>query len=154
MTRIVAPALCLAATLAAAAPARAQGAPQPYPYPYPYPPPAAVLPAPGATDPMTIPKRPESNGLSYIEAGIVLLSVGGVNLLTAPLCASDLVRRDLKTPCAVTTLSVGLSAATVGLPLLVVGLNKRRRFQEWRERYDVGFGVSPGGAMVSWQARF
>jgi hypothetical protein len=140
-------ALALVAVGALSAPLRAQGVPPaPYPYPQAYYPYTYTAP-----QPTTPPKRPSSDGMRLITAGIILTSAGALDLATSPLCATDFVRQDLHTACFATTLVVGGVAFSVGLPMLLVGITKRRRFVEWQDKHDVSFAPRPGGAAITWR---
>jgi hypothetical protein len=78
---------------------------------------------------------PPSNGVGHIISGSILTGLGGLNLLTAPLCMVDTLFSDTDTQygCLYASLIVGGTLTAVGIPLLVIGVNKRQRYKKWLE---------------------
>ena len=79
-------------------------------------------------------ERP-STGLGLTIAGAVVLGIGALNLVTAPLC-KPLYEEDPDTQdvCLVSSLAVGGIGVAVGTPLLIVGLGQRSRYREWKQQ--------------------
>jgi hypothetical protein len=121
-------------------------------------PPAAVQPAQQQAPTVNEPKP--SSGTGLVIAGAVVGGVGVVNLATSPLCkVDDLIRdKDWQDTCLAAALIFGGVLVSVGVPLLIVGLNKRSTYLEWKERHPVaaGFGLAPApsGAALTYQYSF
>jgi hypothetical protein len=102
-------------------------------------------------------ERP-STGIGYLVTGGVLTGVGGLNLLTAPLCTTSLITSDLQSPCLIASLVVAGVGLAVGIPLIVVGANKRAEYNEWKKAHPVAAGLwvvpTAGGAAIGWHADF
>jgi hypothetical protein len=108
--------------------------------------------------------EPPSSGVGYIVAGSILVGVGALNLATAPICKVDDFIRDPETQdiCLYTSLIFGGTCLAVGIPLLVVGIGKRRAYKEWQAQHPVvsqlltgmKVAVGEGGKGVLWEVRF
>jgi hypothetical protein len=108
--------------------------------------------------------EPPSNGVGYIITGSIFVGLGGLNLLTAPLCKVDDVIPDPDTQdaCLYASLIVGGVFLAVGIPLLVVGVGKRAAYKRWLMQHPVasqlltGVKVAVGQETkgVSWEIRF
>jgi hypothetical protein len=98
-------------------------------------------------------ERPPS-GVPFLISGGIITGIGGVNLLTAPLCRTDLVDEPYQDECLISSLVVGGVFLAVGIPLLAVGGVQRSKYVEWRARHRgfVDFDVAPvvGGATLRW----
>ena len=110
-------------------------------------------------------ESPPSKGTGLIITGAILTGVGAVNLATLPLCGELYTEdsygedaEDLKNLCVYSTLIVGVGTLAVGVPLLVVGLNRRAEYRRWQEQHPAfaGMGVvaGPGGALLGWRTEF
>lgn len=66
--------------------------------------------------------RPPS-GTGLIVTGSIFTAIGGVNLLTAPICKTDLIAKDTQTVCLGASLGVGIGFVAIGIPMLLVGVN-------------------------------
>jgi hypothetical protein len=107
---------------------------------------------------------PPSTGVGHIVTGSIFVGVGALNLLTAPLCRVDDVIPDPETQdtCLYASLIVGGVFLAVGIPLLVIGIGKRRAYKRWLMRHPVasqlltGMKVAVGQETkgVSWELRF
>jgi hypothetical protein len=117
----------------------------------------------GYGQPVYIAEPPPSSGAGYIIAGSILLGVGVLNLITAPICTVDDVIGDPDTQdaCLYASLIVGGAFVAVGTPLLVVGIRKRRAYKEWRMRHPVmaaltqiRLRVGKRGSGLFWRVEF
>jgi hypothetical protein len=117
----------------------------------------------GYGQPVYIAEPPPSSGTGLIVAGSILLGIGVLNLITAPICTVDDVIRDPDTQdaCLYASLIVGGAFVAVGTPLLVVGIKKRRAYKEWRMRHPVmaaltqiRLRVGKRGSGLFWRAEF
>jgi hypothetical protein len=105
---------------------------------------------------MTGVDRPPSSGTGQIIAGWAVSAIGVLNLALIPVCYSSLVRTDTKDVCVGASVAVGVIALGVGIPLLIVGYNKRAANHEWKRRRGVAYHLSKfqfaahsgGGALV------
>jgi hypothetical protein len=102
-------------------------------------------------------ERP-STGIGLLVTGGIFTGIGGLNLLTAPLCTTNLVTSDLQSVCLTASLVVAGVGLAVGIPLMVIGANQRAEYNEWKKAHPVasGFWVVPtaGGAAIGWHADF
>jgi len=103
-------------------------------------------------------EEPPSSGLGPLVAGIALTALGVVNLGTSPLCFSSLIDSSISEGCFVASMVLGGVFLAVGIPLLVVGGVKRRRFKDWqRQRAWMpapGFGDSFQYGASGWLLAF
>lgn len=124
------------------------------------PPAPPAQPAQPAPSMQTVNEPKPSSGTGLIIAGSVVGGVGVLNLATSPLCKVDDLIRDkkLQDTCFAAALVFGGVLVSVGIPLLIVGLNKRSTYLEWKERHPVasGFGLAPApsGMAMTWRASF
>jgi hypothetical protein len=128
-----------------------------------------------------------SSGTGLIIAGSIITGIGGLNLLAIPLCyvifddssydeaveyvysqyEGDYVIREstvddtketARDICVIGSLAFGGVHVAVGLPLLIVGLNQRSDYNEWREKNPewAGFDLRIGkhNAIASWKTAF
>ena len=132
--------------------------------PAPAPPPPVVQslsPAPpppaGATAPeypSYLDTAPKSSGVGYLAAGGVFTGIGALNLLTAPICKTDLIpNHDTQDACLIASLVVGGTFLVIGVPLLIVGASKRSTFKQWKAANPIasgfGFTTASGGGMLT-----
>ncbi len=78
-----------------------------------------------------------SSGVGERVGGFIGLGLGVLNLATSPLCYTDIIDPELQDVCLGASLVVGGVGLAVGIPLLIVGYNKRADLLEWRERNGV-----------------
>lgn len=120
--------------------------------PAPEPPPPASAAAPEYPSDLDGP-RP-SSGVGYLAAGGVFTGIGALNLLTAPICKTDLIpNHDTQDACLIASLVVGGTFLVIGVPLLIVGGSKRSTFKQWKAAHPVatgfGFTTASGGGMLT-----
>ena len=144
-------AVVLAFSLSASSLAQADEPPAPAPMA----PPAAVqAPPPSPPPPMAMvqpepmamsQEAPPSSGVGYLVAGGIFTGIGAVNLLTAPICKTDLIPdHDTQNTCLIASLAIGGTFLAIGVPLLIVGGSKRSTYKHWKADHPVagGFGLS------------
>jgi hypothetical protein len=106
--------------------------------------------------------KPPSTGIGMIVTGSILTGLGAVNLITAPICKTsaipDPTSQDV---CLGTSLVLGGAFAAVGIPLLLVGVNRHNRYVEWKRQHqalsaltDLGVAPTRGGAALTWHTSF
>jgi hypothetical protein len=130
----------------------------------PAPPPRVVQslsPAPPSPSGATAPEYPSdtelarpSSGVGYLAAGGVFTGIGALNLLTAPICKTDLIPdHDTQDACLIASLVVGGTFFVIGVPLLIVGSSKRTTFKQWKAAHPIatgfGFTTASGGGMLT-----
>jgi hypothetical protein len=103
---------------------------------------------------------PPPSGLGLIITGSVFTGIGAVNLITSPICKSSIIDPSISDVCLGVSLGIGGTFVAIGIPMLVVGANRRSEYLEWRRRnaaaalLDVRLARVPGGAAATWQATF
>jgi hypothetical protein len=125
-----------------------------------------------------------SSGTGLIIAGSIVTGIGVLNLLAAPLCyvlidsddegddyvysiygddyeiesTVDDTKDTARDICVIGSLVFGGLHVVVGLPLLLVGLDKRSDYNEWREKNPelAGFDLQVGKhrAVANWKTAF
>lgn len=131
-----------AAALGAAQPVGAPAAPDPPGSSTLATPSPAELPPTDAADVGDNSGKP-SSGLGMIIPGWILAGTGAVGGLGTALCYSDSLRdpngepytRQVKDICAGIYATIGVVSLSIGIPLLVVGYDRRHKYQEWRRRH-------------------
>lgn len=116
---------------------------------------------PASAQPVQDLERP-SSGVGMLVGGGVLTGLGGLNLLTSPICLTDVIRdRDTQKACLGASLVLGGVLLAIGVPLLVVGSSRRRTYQEWKRQHgalaklaDLAVAPQPGGAALTWKLAF
>jgi hypothetical protein len=110
--------------------------------------------------------EPPSRGTGYIITGSIFTGVGLLNFATAPLCGPLTDDGDPETTsdddaadaCFYASLVVGGVGVGVGIPLLVVGLQKRADYRRWEERNPalsrLRVLAGPRGGVVGWYSEF
>ncbi len=157
-------AFALTLTLSAPGLARAEEPPPPPAAASPAPPPPPVALAPAAPAPLAVSSvetaetsesdTPPSRGVGLLVAGGIFTGIGALNLLTAPICKTDLVgNRATQDACFKVSLVLGGTFLAIGVPMLVVGGVKRSKFKRWQAEHPLaaGLGFSPatgGGALT------
>ena len=104
-------------------------------------------------------ETPPSSGVGFLVTGGVFTGIGVLNLLTAPICKTDLIPdRDTQSTCLVAALVVGGTFLAIGVPLLIVGGSKRSKFKEWKASHPVaggiGFSATNGGGGFTFGGEF
>lgn len=74
------------------------------------------------------------SGIGGIVMGAVGLGLGGINLATLPVCYASFYPDDAETLCVHASLGVGSVLIAVGIPSLIVGIVRRKRYKKWREQ--------------------
>jgi hypothetical protein len=103
---------------------------------------------------------PPPSGTGLIITGSIFTAIGGVNLLTAPICVTGAVSPDLQTVCLGAALGIGITFVVVGIPMLVVGVSRRNAYREWKRSggfarlTDLDVTPVPGGSTLTWHATF
>jgi hypothetical protein len=107
-------------------------------------------PAPSAPPaPLQVAAPPSSLPVVFLVLGGLSTAAGVANLATSPLCeTSSLIRSEHRTACLATSIGVGIGLLAAGVPMLVVGAQRRAAVQR------VGLTVLPttGGAVAAWSA--
>jgi hypothetical protein len=118
---------------APAAPAPAAPAPAPAPAPN------SAAPQDAASSAETLPEddAKPSSGVGLIVGGWIVTGVGVVNLATIPVCSADFYPRESEDLCVTLSIAFGVAGVVIGVPLLVVGYNKRSKYKEWSKRHAV-----------------
>jgi hypothetical protein len=106
--------------------------------------------------------KPPPTGTGMIVTGSILSGIGAVNLITSPLCKTDLIPdSDTQDVCFATSLVIGGAFVAVGIPVLIVGLNRRSTYREWKRKHGhlaslTNLGIAPtrGGAALTWHTSF
>jgi hypothetical protein len=102
--------------------------------------------------------RPRSSGVGLLVGGGIATGIGGVNLLSALLCTTSLYSSISTDLCYGIAFGVGGVGLAVGIPMLVVGANKRAAYREWLKDHPAveELSVIPvrGGAAIVWSADF
>jgi len=120
---------------------------------------AALVAAPSlacAQEPFEAPP----SGVGLLVAGGIFTGIGGINLITSPICLVEPFDSSTKNVCLGASLGIGITSLVVGVPMLIVGVNQRRRYVEWKNRgmagrlLDLGVAPAPGGGMLTWQGAF
>lgn len=98
--------------------------------------------------------RPPS-GIGGIVMGAVGLGLGGINLATIPVCYASYYPADAKDLCVALSIGLGSALVAVGIPSLIVGIIRRKRYKAWRQERVQG-GVAPmlGGAQLLLRTNF
>jgi len=118
-------------------------------------------------------EKPPSSGAGYITAGAMFTGLGVGNLLTAPLCKTGLISRDLQDGCLYGSLIVGGTFLLIGVPLLIAGAGERSKYNEWKAQQaassvrpgprvagqritygGLGFSAAKGGGVLTFGGRF
>lgn len=139
------------------------------PAPAPMAPPAAIQappPAPPSPRAMVHPEAPAelaeerpSSGIGYLVTGGIFTGIGALNLLTAPICTTDLIpNSDTQKTCLIASLAIGGTFLAIGVPLLIVGGSKRSTYKQWKADHPVaggfGFSAANGGGGLTFGGRF
>ena len=104
------------------------------------------------------PPRAPSTGVGHLVTGGIFLGLGVLNLVTAPICRTDAVEKDMQDPCLFASLGVGGLFVAVGTPLLIIGTSKRRTYKEWRRQHPhlavlsgLAVGVRKKSMALNWR---
>src|SRR5262245_24524557 len=72
------------------------------------------------------------DGLLWLVGGGVATGLGVINLAGSGLCFATLPQAQ-RVPCAATSVAFGLASVGLGVPLLVVGAEKRAEWRVWMD---------------------
>jgi hypothetical protein len=125
--------------------------------------PPAPPPPPAAPAPLAAPPPPESpssldepppRGVGLLVGGGIFTGIGALNLLTAPICKTDLIPdHTTQDACLIASLVIGGT-----LPMLIVGGSRRSTFKQWQASHPAaaGLGFSParGGGALTFVGQF
>ena len=109
-------------------------------------------------EPSNLEARP-SSGVGLLVGGGIATGAGGLNFLTGALeCSSSTLSSDTRTLCYGLSFGLGGVAILIGVPMLIIGANKRAHYNEWLKDHPAVEGLSvfpmPGGGAVGWSASF
>jgi hypothetical protein len=74
------------------------------------------------------------SGIGGIVMGAVGLGLGGINLATIPVCYASFYPAEAKDLCVWASVGVGSALVAVGIPSLIVGIIRRKRYKAWRQQ--------------------
>jgi hypothetical protein len=78
-----------------------------------------------------------SSGVGLIIGGWITTGVGALNFATLPVCSADFYPRENRDACVGFTVALGVAGVVIGLPMLIVGYNKRSEYKKWSSRHAV-----------------
>ena len=109
-------------------------------------------------DPTPSDDRP-SSGTGLLIGGGITTGIGALNFLTGAIeCSSSLVSSDNKDLCYGISFGLGGAGLAIGVPMLIIGANKRAAYKEWLKEHPAVEGLSvvplPGGGAVGYRAFF
>jgi hypothetical protein len=102
-------------------------------------------------------QAPPPSGIGGIITGSILTGTGVENLMTAPICMTDIYGRivggDVQKICLVAALAEGVGFTAVGIPVLLQGIHNRKVYKAWRAaqgsldvpRATIALAVDPDG---------
>jgi len=100
-------------------------------------------------------------GIGLLVTGSVFTGLAAINLITAPVCVTGAIRRDVQGACLDASLIFAGITAAIGIPLLAVGVTRHNRYVDWKAGNSVAarftdLGVTPmrSGAALTWQTAF
>jgi hypothetical protein len=77
------------------------------------------------------------SGTGGIITGSILTGVGALNLVTSPVCVTDVYGEVVgsagQSACLVSSLVIGGGMVAVGVPVLLVGLKHRQDYRAWKD---------------------
>ena len=86
--------------------------------------------------------REPSTGTAQIIIGWAASAIGVLNLVTIPLCYTSLIHTDLRDVCVGGSIGVGVVGLGIGIPLLIIGYNKRSANHDWKVRHGLAYHLS------------
>lgn len=102
-------------------------------------------------------ETPPSTGLGYTITGGILTGLGVATMAVSP----AVCKPGISGPCYPLYLGLGGTLTLVGVPLLIIGIDKTLKYSEWRRNrraLEVVAGTAvtrlPGGGAVTWQTAF
>lgn len=94
------------------------------------------------------PSAEPPSGTAATIVGAILVGVGGINLLTVPVCRTDFYGEAVgpvgQDACLASSLILGGGFVIAGVPVLLTGLKNRREHAEWEgAQAHLGVNVTP-----------
>lgn len=106
-------------------------------------------------------ERKPPSGVGAMAVGAGALGFAGLNLVTLPICHVDLYPSEAERACVISSLVLAAGGVAIGVPSLVLGLVRYKRYQAWRarklglsSREGFDFAARLGGASLHYVARF
>lgn len=90
-------------------------------------------------------------GIPWIVGGSVAMGAGVVNLVGAGLCFATLPSAQ-RVPCGATSIGFGVAGLAIGIPLVIVGADKRAAWSKWLDKVTVQPGKD--AAVVGFRGAF
>lgn len=109
--------------------------------------------------PPTFEQRPRS-GVGGVVVGSAALGMALLNVATLPICFADFYPSGAQDGCVIGSLALAGVDVVVGVPSLVLGLIRLRRYRDWKQQRALalverlGAGASPSGATLRYTLRF
>lgn len=108
--------------------------------------------------------QPPPSGLGALITGWIFVGIGGLNLVTMPICSSDIVDPSMEEGCyAATGIFAGVLIG-VGIPLVIIGSKKYKVYKSWRAEHPehavlehltrTSFQPREGGGVATYRVAF
>jgi hypothetical protein len=91
------------------------------------------------------------SGIPWLVGGSLAMGAGVVNMVGAGLCIGTLPQVQ-RVPCAATSIGFGVAGLAIGIPLVIVGADKRSVWRAWIERVTIRPALN--GAAVGFRGAF
>lgn len=101
------------------------------------------------------PQRKPS-GVGLLVAGGIFTGLGGLNLVTAPICKTDLVDPTVQDTCLYASLGLGAGLGTLGIALIVGGTIQRNEYKKskFADAIPIEVTASPEGVSANFARSF
>jgi hypothetical protein len=93
--------------------------------------------------------KPPPSGIGGIVLGAVGLGLGAINLASIPICHSSLYPANAADLCFGLSIGLGAALVGVGIPSLIVGIIRRKRYKEWRSQRVAQRGIDLDNVKVA-----